>query len=137
MVDREPRSLDIKRVLPVSELTGNKLSQFAEFTGAQVESNESQTKLRIGNVEVVLGDMPRVEIKNGDDRSTVFDLFDSAVIFSPTGDYAFVRPAVLPEEVDVVSVSKGKPDWGTLDVRQSLPHVKKAAELIRPQEAAA
>ena len=71
--DTEPKPLNIKRVLPLSELTGDGLAQFVEFTGARMYTNETQTTLRIGDVEVVLGDMPRVQIENGHERPTVFE----------------------------------------------------------------
>ena len=135
--DTEPKPLNIKRVLPLSELTGDGLAQFVEFTGARMYTNETQTTLRIGDVEVVLGDMPRVQIEKGHESPTVFDLFDSAVIFSPTGDYAFVRPDVKPDQVHIVSVSQGKPDWAIVDIKDCLPHVQTAAGLLAREESAA
>ncbi len=134
MGDKEPKPIDIKKVAAVSQLK-ERLAEFSEWTGATYQTRGDQTLIDLGSVEVVLGKMPYLVINNGHARPKIFDLDHCAVIYSMTGDYAFVRPDPHPESVHVVSVSKGIPAWGTLVVEESFEHVKHAARIVRQQSA--
>lgn len=150
MIEHQPRPIDLI-ILPVSALEGEQLDEFANATGALVDSKESGAVLTYRNLSLHFGDIPYIKFKSsGTDghRPADFPIHQGAVMFSPiTGDFTFVQPPHIPGDnlVFTLSVTNGKIHRDAQTEDKLPEHIKKAFSLateerekaISSQEAAA
>ena len=147
MTELAPRPIDLI-TLPVSALEGQQLNEFANATGALVDSREGETVLSYHALNLHFGPIPYARLKGEVKGSREFPIMYGAVIFSEiTRDFIFVQPPHIPGDnlVFTLSVTDGKIHRDAQTEDKLPEHIKKAFSLateerekaISSQEAAA